>query len=134
MVAPVSEFLTIAWPALLALAAFLALIGHATWDYRRRHPRGRYSVRFEGPLGILTAEHELTEQEAARIAGVARRLVGEPLAQRYSDPEHAGQLQRAMRSAHSRGLHRGTTVLVPACPDCGDETPGNAWAGVGWEE
>jgi hypothetical protein len=134
MVAPVSEFLTIAWPGLLALAGFVALIVHAARELRRRHPRGRWRVRFEGPLGVLTAEHELTEEQAAQVAEVARRLVGEPLAQRYNDPEHAEQLQRAMRSAHSRGLHRGTTVLVPACPDCGYETPGNAWAGVGWEE
>jgi hypothetical protein len=73
------DFLEIAWPGLLALAVFLVLIAHAARDHRRRHPRGRYSVRFEGPLGILTAEHELTAQQAAQVAEVARRLVGEPL-------------------------------------------------------
>jgi hypothetical protein len=73
------EFLTIAWPGLLALAGFIALIAHAAREHRRRHPRGRWRVRFEGPLGVLTAEHELTEQEARQVAEVARRLVGEPL-------------------------------------------------------
>jgi hypothetical protein len=74
-----AEFLAIAWPGLLALAGFVALIAHAARDYRRRHPRGRWRVRFEGPLGVLTAEHELTEQEARQVAEVARRLLGEPL-------------------------------------------------------
>jgi hypothetical protein len=63
-----SEFVSIAWPALAALAAFLVLIAHAAWDHRRRYPRGRYSVRFEGPLGILTAEHVLTPEQARDIA------------------------------------------------------------------
>jgi hypothetical protein len=138
-----SEFVSIAWPALLALAGFLVLIAHATWDHRRRYPRGRYSVRFEGPLGILTAEHVLTPEQARDIA--RRWAADDTREQTYAvlgpqparpdpgDPEHAEQLQRAMRSAHSRGLHRGTTVLVPACPDCA-AAPGNAWARVGWAE
>jgi hypothetical protein len=78
-VTAVVEFLSIAWPGLLVLAGFVALIVHGARDHRRRHPRGRWRVRFEGPLGILTADHELTEQEAAQVAEVARRLVGEPL-------------------------------------------------------
>jgi hypothetical protein len=77
MVAPMSEFVSIAWPGLLALAAFLVLIVHAAREQRRRHPRGRWRVRFEGPLGVLTAEHELTAEQAAQVREVARRLVGE---------------------------------------------------------
>jgi hypothetical protein len=79
MVAPMNEFVSIAWPGLLALAGFVALIAHAACEYRRRHPRGRWRVRFEGPLGVLTAEHDLTEREARQVAEVARRLLGEPL-------------------------------------------------------
>ena len=119
-----TEFLSIAWPALLALAGFLVLIAHATWDHRRRYPRGRYSIRFEGPLGILTAEHTLTPEQARDIA--RRWAADDDHEQRYAvlgpqparpdpgDPEHAEQLQRAMTSAHSRGLHRGEH----ADPDC----------------
>jgi hypothetical protein len=73
------EFLSIAWPGLLALAGFVALIIHAARAHRRRHPRGRWRIRFEGPRGVLTAEHELTDQEARQVAEVARRLLGEPL-------------------------------------------------------
>jgi hypothetical protein len=91
-----AEFVSIAWPGLLALAGFVALIVHAAREHRRRHPRGRWRVRFEGPLGVLTAEHELTEEQAAQVAEVARRLVGEPLIGRRNH----------------------------ACPDCGYKTPG----------
>jgi hypothetical protein len=38
------EFLSIAWPGLLALAGFVALIIHAARAHRRRHPRGRWRV------------------------------------------------------------------------------------------
>jgi hypothetical protein len=76
-----TEFLGIAWPGLLALAGFVALIAHAAHAHRRRHPRGRWRIRFEGPRGVLTAEHEMTEKEAAQVAEVARRLLGEPLRQ-----------------------------------------------------
>jgi hypothetical protein len=107
MVAPMSglaEFLSIAWPGLLALAGFVALIVHAAREHRRRHPRGRWRVRFEGPLGVLTAEHELTAEQAAQVREVARRLVGEPLRE-----------QTAPRPVvEARGA--------------------NAWAHVGWDE
>jgi hypothetical protein len=73
------DFATIAWPGLLVLAGFVALIIHGAREHRRRHPRGRWRVRFEGPLGIVTADHELTEEQAHQVAEVARRLVGEPL-------------------------------------------------------
>jgi hypothetical protein len=82
-VSGVVEFATIAWPGLLVLAGFVALIIHGAREHRRRHPRGRWRVRFEGPHGVLTAEHELTEQEARRVATLARDVVGEPLAQRW---------------------------------------------------
>jgi hypothetical protein len=102
-----TEFLGIAWPGLLALAGFVALIAHAAHAHRRRHPRGRWRIRFEGPRGVLTAEHEMTEKEAAQVAEVARRLVGEPLV-----------LVDATTSAHSRGLHRGEHA-DPDCFHCG---------------
>jgi hypothetical protein len=105
------EFLTIAWPGLLVLAGFVALIAHAAREHRRRHPHGRWRVRFEGPRGILTAEHELTEQEARQVAEVARRLVGEPLTA-TARPDAAWP--DATASAHARGLHRGEH----ADPDC----------------
>jgi hypothetical protein len=94
------DYLSIAWPGLLALAGFVALIVHAHRDYRRRHPRGRYRV-ITGPLGTVTleAQHELTEQQSREIVALAHALVG---------PD-------ATTSAHSRGLHRGEH----ADPDCG---------------
>jgi hypothetical protein len=127
-----TEFATIAWPGLLVLAGFVALIIHGAREHRRRHPRGRWRVRFQGPHGVLTAEHELTEQEAAQVAEVARRLLGEPLrvagievradpsmphgefelrsggsVARGRVPGGEEQELRRMTSAHSRGLHRG---------------------------
>jgi hypothetical protein len=45
----VIEFLAIAWPGLLVLAGFVALIIHAVRAHRRRHPRGRWRIRYEGP-------------------------------------------------------------------------------------
>jgi hypothetical protein len=113
----VVDYLSIAWPGLLALAGFVALIVHAHRDYRRRHPRGRYRVRFEGPHGVLTAEHELTEEQAARVAALARAVVGPPEEDDLPDEgdEHAKQVQRWLASAHARGLHRGEH----ADPDCG---------------
>jgi hypothetical protein len=44
----VIEFLAIAWPGLLTLAGFVALIIHAVRAHRRRHPRGRWRIRHEG--------------------------------------------------------------------------------------
>jgi hypothetical protein len=38
------EFLSIAWPGLLVLAGYVALIAHAARAHRRRQPRGRYRV------------------------------------------------------------------------------------------
>jgi hypothetical protein len=130
------EFLAIAWPGLLVLAGFVALIIHAAREHRRRHPRGRWRVRFEGPRGILTAEHDLTEQEARQVTEVARRMLGEPLTATSRPGREEGRvlanrrddliaqgvdprqllipLVDAMTSAHSRGLHRGEH----ADPDC----------------
>jgi hypothetical protein len=119
------EYVSIAWPGLLALAGFVALIAHAHRDYRRRHPRGRYRVRFEGPLGVLTAEHELTEEQAHRIAALARTLVGAPEEDDVpdEDDEQRAAVRRWLASAHSRGLHRGEHA-DPDCHHCAvrDET------------
>jgi hypothetical protein len=38
------DFLEIAWPGLLALLGFVALIIAANREHRRRHPRGRWRV------------------------------------------------------------------------------------------
>jgi hypothetical protein len=43
-VTAVVEYLSIAWPGLLVLAGFVALIIHAARDYRRKHPRGHYRI------------------------------------------------------------------------------------------
>jgi hypothetical protein len=122
------EFATIAWPGLLVLAGFVALIVHAARAHRRRHPRGRWRIRFEGPRGVLTAEHELTEQEARQVAEVARRLVGwedEPLARRWVrdyDQEQA-ELREAGRMLASRRddlIAQGADpreLRVPLAPD-----------------
>jgi hypothetical protein len=112
----VVEYLSIAWPGLLVLAGFVALIVHAAREYRRKHPRGHYRIRFEGPRGVLTAEHELTEEEARRVAALARDLVGAPDEDDVPDEgdEHAEQVTRWLTSAHARGLHRGDH----ADPDC----------------
>lgn len=37
-----NDFLSIAWPALLALIGLLGFIGWGIREYRRIHPRGRY--------------------------------------------------------------------------------------------
>jgi hypothetical protein len=99
------EFLSIAWPGLLVLAGYVALIAHAARaHHRRQHPRGRYRVTFTGPRGelLLEAQHELTEGEARDVAALAHGLVGRTA------------LVDAMTSAHSRGLHRGEHTD----PDC----------------
>jgi hypothetical protein len=114
------EFASIAWPGLLVLAGYVALIVHAARAHRRRHPRGHYRVRFEGPRGVLTAEHELTEEEARKVAALARTLVGAPEEDDLPDEgdEHAEQVRRWLASAHSRGLHRGDHA-DPDCYHCG---------------
>ena len=70
------DYLSIAWPGLLVLAGFVALIVHAARDYRRKHPRARYSIRYEGPRGVLIAEQEMTEAQLHDVAVLARGLVG----------------------------------------------------------
>ena len=128
-----SEFLSIAWPGLLVLAGYLALIVHAARAHRRRHPRARYSIRYEGPRGVLIAEQEMTEAQLHDVAVLARGLVGwrddrdegRALASRRDDLIAQGVDPRellvplagtpdATTSAHSRGLHRGEH----ADPDC----------------
>ena len=42
------DFLEIAWPGLLALLGFVALIIAANRDHRRRHPRGHYRLHEQG--------------------------------------------------------------------------------------
>jgi hypothetical protein len=96
-VTAVVEFLSIAWPGLLVLAGYVALIAHAARAHRRRHPRGRYRVRFEGPRGVLTAEHELTEEQARQIAALAPAVVGEPLARRWVRDYDQEQAPRPVR-------------------------------------
>ncbi|MGH9252729.1 MAG: hypothetical protein ACRD0W_24915 [Acidimicrobiales bacterium] len=58
-----TEFVSIAWPGLLALAGFLALIVHAARNERRRHPRGHYRV-------------ELAVRQARDTAALARAITG----------------------------------------------------------
>jgi hypothetical protein len=131
------EYLRIAWPGLLVLAGFVALIVHAARDYRRKHPRGRWRIRFDGPLGVVTAEHELTEEQAGRFAILAQHLVGqerlrggprpthrEPLARRWV--RDYDQEQAWATSAHSRGLHRGEHA-DPNCFHCALRD-GKPWA------
>ena len=109
------EFASIAWPGLLVLAGYVALIVHAARAHRRRHPRGHYRIRFEGPRGVLTAEHELTEEQVRDVANLAHGLVG----WRDDDPPLAdlAAVPDARTSAHSRGLHRGEHA-DPRCYHC----------------
>jgi hypothetical protein len=132
------EFARIAWPGLLVLAGFVALIIHAARQHRRRHPRGRWRIRFDGPLGVVTAEHELTEEQAGRFAILAQHLVGqerlrggprpthrEPLARRWVrdyDQEQAEQREagRTLASRRDDLIAQGVNpreLVIPLAPD-----------------
>jgi hypothetical protein len=97
------DYASIAWPGLLTLAGFVALIIHAHRDYRRRHPQGRYR----------RAADVRTDRLVDAAAQPCRDCeAGEPhMCAGWID---AAAVPDATTSAHARGLHRG----VHADPDC----------------
>jgi hypothetical protein len=82
-----TEFLRIAWPGLLVLAAFLVLIVVAARQHRRRYPRARYratggvrealarnQARNDDAVAIEKAR--LAVQQARDVIGIAWGLAG----------------------------------------------------------